>query len=155
MAANARARTFLIMVAGVTGSALAMVDSRDGRARFVAWAMKYSKNFLRGFTPDGYCTEGLGYWNYGFGNFAAPAEMVRQATSGRIDLLAGRRPACPRCSPIGSASRTASAPCSPTAASSGSHPGRCSISCGAGSASAGPRRATPGSSSPGATWRYE
>lgn len=85
-----------VCLAGVTGSALAMTGSRDERARFVGWAMKFSKNFLRGFTPDGYCTEGLGYWNYGFGNFTALAEMVHQATSGRIDLLgqpAARMPA--------------------------------------------------------------
>jgi len=32
---------------------------------FAAAAEKYVENFLAGFTPDGYCSEGLGYWNYG------------------------------------------------------------------------------------------
>ena len=43
-----------VCLAGVTGTALAVVESQDERARFVAAAMKYSKNFLRGFTPGGY-----------------------------------------------------------------------------------------------------
>ncbi len=47
-----------------------------------------SKYFLSGFTPDGYCSEGLGYWNYGFGHFVLLSEMVSLVTGGGIDLLA-------------------------------------------------------------------
>jgi len=47
-----------------------------------------SKYFLSGFTPDGYCSEGLGYWNYGFGHFALLSEMVSLVTGGGIVLLA-------------------------------------------------------------------
>jgi hypothetical protein len=43
----------------VTGTALAQVEERRERAEFVAAAEKYCRNFLRGFTPDGYCSEGL------------------------------------------------------------------------------------------------
>ncbi|MDH7568619.1 MAG: heparinase II/III family protein, partial [Armatimonadota bacterium] len=43
---------------------------------------------LRGFTPDGYCSEGLGYWNYGFGHYVLLAETIRQATGGKLDLFA-------------------------------------------------------------------
>ena len=77
-----------VCLAGVTGVALAQAESREERARFVAAAEKYSKNFLNGFTPDGYCSEGLGYWNYGFGNYAFLAETVRLATGGKLDLMA-------------------------------------------------------------------
>ena len=76
-----------VCLAGVTGSALAMVEPRDQRAGYVRAAMEYSKNFLRGFGRDGYCTEGLGYWGYGFGHFTMLAEMIHQATGGKIDLL--------------------------------------------------------------------
>jgi len=77
-----------VCLAGVTGAALAQADSREERAFFVVAAEKYSKNFLAGFTPDGYCSEGLGYWNYGFGHYVLLAEEIRRATGGRVDLLA-------------------------------------------------------------------
>lgn len=76
-----------VCLAGVTGAALVEVPDRQGRAEYVAAAEKYSRNFLSGFTPDGYCSEGLGYWDYGFGNFIWLAETIRQATSGKLDLL--------------------------------------------------------------------
>jgi hypothetical protein len=77
-----------VCLAGITGSALATLESREQRAFFVAAAQHYVKNFLRGFTPDGYCSEGLGYWNYGFGYFVMMAEAIRQATGNTVDLLA-------------------------------------------------------------------
>lgn len=76
-----------VCLAGVTGSALAVIDSPRDRAFFIAAAEDYSKNFLKGFTDDGYCSEGLGYWNYGFGYYAMLSEMIYQATSGKVDLL--------------------------------------------------------------------
>ncbi len=76
-----------VCLAGVTGSALAVLDSTQQRAFYIAAAEHYSKNFLRGFTPDGYCSEGLGYWNYGFGYYAMLCEMIYQATDGDVDLF--------------------------------------------------------------------
>jgi len=76
-----------VCLAGVTGAALATIESRAERAKYVSAAMKYSKNFLRGFTPDGYCSEGLGYWSYGFGHYVLLAETIWQATGGRIDMM--------------------------------------------------------------------
>jgi len=80
-----------VCLAGVTGSALAVIDSSRTRAFFVVAAEKYSKNFLQGFTDDGYCSEGLGYWNYGFGYYIMLSEMIYQATGGKVDLLQDRK----------------------------------------------------------------
>lgn len=77
-----------VCLAGVTGAALALIESRAERAEFVAAAERYSQNFLSGFTPDGYCSEGLGYWNYGFGHYVLLTETIRRATDGGLDLLA-------------------------------------------------------------------
>jgi hypothetical protein len=77
-----------VCLAGVTGTVLAQVEGRQERAEFVAATEKYCHHFLRGFTPDGYCSEGLGYWNYGFGHYVLLAETIRQATGGGLDLLA-------------------------------------------------------------------
>ncbi len=77
-----------VCLAGVTGAALAQAESREERAAFVVAAELYSRNMLKGFPPDGYCTEGLGYWNYGFGEYVLLGETIRQATGGGVDLLA-------------------------------------------------------------------
>ncbi|MFH1918317.1 MAG: heparinase II/III family protein [Planctomycetota bacterium] len=76
-----------VCLAGVTGAALAAIESPQRRAFFVAAAEKYVQYFLEGFTPDGYCSEGLGYWNYGFGHYVLLAETIHQATGGRVDLF--------------------------------------------------------------------
>lgn len=77
-----------VCLAGVTGAGLIECDSLDERAELIAAAEMNSKYFLSGFTPDGYCSEGLGYWNYGFGHFALLSEMVSLVTGGGIVLLA-------------------------------------------------------------------
>ena len=84
-----------VCTAGTVAAALAVCSDRNERAFFVAAAEKYSPDFLRGFGGDGYCAEGLGYWNYGFGNYIQLCETVYQATKGGIDLynLKGARDA--------------------------------------------------------------
>lgn len=77
-----------VCLAGVTVAALALEDDRADRAFFIAAAEQYARYFLSGFTPDGYCSEGLGYWNYGFGRYAVLAIAVARATHGGVDLLA-------------------------------------------------------------------
>ena len=72
--------------AGTVAAALAVCPDRNERAFFVAAAEKYSQDFLRGFGGDGYCAEGMGYWNYGFGNYIQLCETVYQATKGKVDL---------------------------------------------------------------------
>lgn len=77
-----------VCLANVTGAALATLESRHERARFLATAEKYSTNFLQGILDDGYCTEGLSYWNYGYSNYVKLAELAFQATGGVVDLYA-------------------------------------------------------------------
>ena len=76
-----------VCLGGVTGTALAVIESPQRRAFFIAAAEEYSKNFLKGFTNDGYCSEGLGYWNYGFGYYIMLSETIYQATGSNVDLL--------------------------------------------------------------------
>jgi len=79
--------------AGVVGTALAVVPSRTERAEILAQAELNLQVYLGGFTPDGYCGEGVGYWNYGFGHFSMMAETVAHATGGRMRLLTGEHTA--------------------------------------------------------------
>jgi hypothetical protein len=76
-----------VCVGNTVFAALALEPSRDDRAFFAAAGEHYIRYYLEGFTPDGYCAEGVGYWNYGFGHFLLLTEALRQATGGEIDLL--------------------------------------------------------------------
>ncbi len=76
-----------VCLAGTVGAALAVIDSPEERAFFIAAAEKSIPYFLSGFTADGYCSEGTGYWNYGFGHYVLLAETLRQATSDQLDWM--------------------------------------------------------------------
>ncbi len=75
-------------LSGVVGAALTLIEDRDERAIYIEAVERYIPIFLSGFPADGSCTEGLGYWNGGFGRFLLLAESIWQATRGRIDLMA-------------------------------------------------------------------
>ena len=77
-----------VCLKGVTGAALAVLPKVEDRAVFVAATEHYIQHYDDGFAPDGYDTEGLGYWNYGFLHFTELRENLLRATHGRIDLLA-------------------------------------------------------------------
>lgn len=76
-----------VCIGGVAGAALALIDSPEERGWFLLGVERYAPHYLLSFTEDGYCSEGLGYWNYGFGHYIMLAEAVRQATGGQWDML--------------------------------------------------------------------
>ena len=77
---------------GTTLASLALCDDVREKAWFLACAEYFTtKYFMHGFTPDGYCSEGIGYWNYGFGEFAFLAEIAYRATGGEVNLYRAER----------------------------------------------------------------
>jgi hypothetical protein len=80
-----------VCLKGVTGAALAMLPDVHERALFVAGAEHFIQHYENGFAEDGYDTEGLGYWNYGFSHFIELRENLFRVTGGKIDLLAGEK----------------------------------------------------------------
>ncbi|MBO5879489.1 MAG: heparinase II/III family protein [Clostridia bacterium] len=48
---------------------------------------KSMAGFIRGFSSEGVCYEGGGYWNYGIGTFLPYADMIRTFTEGEIDYF--------------------------------------------------------------------
>jgi hypothetical protein len=80
-----------VCIKGVTGAALAILPDVNDRAMFVAGAEHYIQHYDKGFGDDGYDTEGLGYWNYGFSHFIELRENLFRATGGKIDLLADEK----------------------------------------------------------------
>ncbi|MBR4753314.1 MAG: hypothetical protein IK077_16320 [Thermoguttaceae bacterium] len=74
--------------AGTVASALNVVESREERAFYLAAADYFSETrFMIGFTEDGYCSEGMGYWNYGVGNYMLLGALARVATNGQLDMF--------------------------------------------------------------------
>ena len=74
-----------VCTSGTVGAALAIVEDPAERAWFLACAEKHLPQFLHGFGPDGYCSEGLGYWNYGWSHYTGLAEAVLEATGGQLN----------------------------------------------------------------------
>jgi hypothetical protein len=79
-----------VCLKGSTGAALAVLPDKNDRALFAAAAEHYIDHYDRSFAADGYDTEGLGYWNYGFSHFIELRQNLLRATSGKADLLQAR-----------------------------------------------------------------
>lgn len=73
---------------GVVASVLLADFDRATRARVLHKALSALPTFLGGFTADGGCSEGPGYWAYGVGTYCSLAYNVHCATGGGVDLLA-------------------------------------------------------------------
>jgi hypothetical protein len=72
---------------GVIGSALSQVDDVGLLSGMLSMARRYLPLFLSGFGPDGGCSEGPGYWSYGFGWFTFLNEQLELRTAGELSLF--------------------------------------------------------------------
>ena len=77
--------------AGTVRTALLILKDKMDRAAFIEGAERAAASYLSGFTDDGYCSEGMGYWNYGWGHFLELAHAVRAATGGKVDFCSGEK----------------------------------------------------------------
>ncbi|MEP2026917.1 hypothetical protein, partial [Reichenbachiella sp.] len=59
----------------------------EERLMAVATALNSMRIYLNGFGDDGYCSEGAGYWNYGFGHYLYLAEILFDYTDGSVNLF--------------------------------------------------------------------
>lgn len=59
----------------------------EERLSAVGTALNSMRNYMRGFGDDGYCSEGAGYWNYGFGHYLCLAEFLYDYTDSGVDLF--------------------------------------------------------------------
>ncbi|KQC29951.1 hypothetical protein [Flagellimonas eckloniae] len=72
--------------------AIATSTNEDERLEAVGSALNSMKHYLSGFGEDGYCSEGAGYWNYGFGHYLYLAQILHDYTDGRINLFDAGNP---------------------------------------------------------------
>ena len=72
---------------GCTTAILAAEDDPRVRAEAIEVSERLmAPCFLDGFLADGYCEEGMGYWNYGYGNFLQLAAIIKDVTKGQVDF---------------------------------------------------------------------
>jgi hypothetical protein len=76
-----------VCTGGTLFSSLTASDDFDERVAVVGCTLNSMKYYLTGFGADGYCSEGIGYWNYGFGNYLYLAQTIYDYTGGAIDLF--------------------------------------------------------------------
>ncbi|RHX98069.1 hypothetical protein DYB36_005622 [Aphanomyces astaci] len=72
---------------GMTSAILTAVDDKQVRAAALVAIIDQSQAYLGSFFDDGYGAEGVGYYNYGFEEFAELREKVCDATQGTVDLF--------------------------------------------------------------------
>ena len=76
-----------VCIANVVQTLLASDLPPDLRREAVAYALVHTVNFLKGFNPDGYCSEGISYWSYGFGHYLRLASLLYSASGGKVNML--------------------------------------------------------------------
>ena len=76
-----------VCMSGIISSAFSLIDSPEIRARYLEAAEKYGPYYILSLSDDGNCSEGLGYWNYGYGYYLVMVEAARKATNGAWDML--------------------------------------------------------------------
>ena len=78
-----------IAVCGGCTLATVFIIEKDRRIRAEAaeFVERLYPRFRHAYDEDGYCTEGVGYWNFGFGNALELGFTIFEATDGRWDFL--------------------------------------------------------------------
>jgi hypothetical protein len=74
---------------GILGACLCLEQDPALLARLMVTARKYLSIYLDGFGRDGECSEGPGYWQYGFGAFSLLNEQLERRTAGVLSFFAG------------------------------------------------------------------
>lgn len=71
----------------------ALLEMQDTRmlARFIHPLIQNMTYALDGFTDDGGCEEGAGYWGYGFGHFVQVAYALHCRTAGELNLMSDEK----------------------------------------------------------------
>lgn len=84
---NGKSNWNAVCLTGVLGTLLAIEENPETRLTYTRAALLKINNSLLGFGDDGYCSEGVGYWNYGYGHNLAFALLIHAATDGHVNLM--------------------------------------------------------------------
>ena len=76
-----------VCTSGSVFVSIAISKNKEERIAAIGSALNSMKYYLSGFGDDGYCSEGLGYWGYGFGHYLYLAQILYDYTDGNINLF--------------------------------------------------------------------
>ncbi|WP_199270251.1 hypothetical protein [Algibacter sp. L3A6] len=76
-----------VCTSGAVFVSISISQNYNERLKAIGTAINSMKNYLSGFGDDGYCSEGAGYWGYGFGHYLYLAEIIYDFTNGVINLF--------------------------------------------------------------------
>ncbi len=74
--------------AGVMAAAVLLEEDIDRLAKILSVGLESLPLFVDGFTESGGTSEGVSYWQYGFGHYVLIGHLLDRRTEGRIDLFA-------------------------------------------------------------------
>jgi hypothetical protein len=81
-----------VCTSGTLFTTIVTSDDYAERINAIGCAINSMAYYLSGFGKDGYCSEGTGYWNYGFGHYLYLAEILFDYSDEKIDLFAFNDP---------------------------------------------------------------
>jgi len=76
-----------VCTSGSVFTTIVSSDDINERIATIGSTLNSMVYYLSGFGHDGYCSEGTGYWNYGFGHYLYLAEIIYDYTDGKVDLF--------------------------------------------------------------------
>ena len=76
-----------VCASNISLAALWAIEDEERLADIFEKAFSSLEHYLSGFSHDGVCLEGLGYWNYGFGPYVTLADCLYERTGGVVDLF--------------------------------------------------------------------
>ena len=76
-----------VCAGSVGAAAMYRIPDDDELAPILLRVLSTAECYLSGFYEDGFCREGIGYWDYGFGFFTYFAVLLQERTAGAIRLL--------------------------------------------------------------------
>ncbi|MDO7173755.1 hypothetical protein [Mariniflexile sp. AS56] len=77
-----------VCTSGAVFVTISTSQNYNERLQAVGTAINSMKSYISGFGDDGYCSEGAGYWGYGFGHYLYLSEIIYDFTNGAINLFA-------------------------------------------------------------------
>lgn len=81
-----------VCTSGSVFTTIASSNDHEQRMAGIGSGLNSMAYYLSGFGEDGYCSEGAGYWNYGFGHYLYLAQILYDYTDGKIDLFNAGNP---------------------------------------------------------------
>jgi hypothetical protein len=81
-----------VCTSGTLFTTIVSSKNYDERIAAIGCALNSMVYYVSGFGDDGYCSEGTGYWNYGFGHYFYLAEILYDYTDGKINLFEFNNP---------------------------------------------------------------